>query len=97
MTRRALELQDTRVRLYARQQGLCKACKQPISYTDCQLAHRIANTKTNRRVYGEEVVDHWMNKALTHAGNCNDSMNLGMRPVEAGVLAALIRKEIEET
>ena len=63
-----------------------------------ELAHRIPDTKGNRRKYGSEILDHPDNLALVDARRgkaCNDAILLGAaRPVEREALAASIREKL---
>ena len=45
-----------------------------------QMAHRIANTKTNRRAYGSDVVDSYINLVPVATLQENARYNIGNRP-----------------
>lgn len=56
-----------------------------------QVAHRIADTKCNRKRFGAEIIDHQLNKATTHAGKCNDAMNCGFNPAKCAAIVDAIK------
>ena len=90
--RKAFERQEQRRRVFARWGYSCAVCGKPISEVEWpQLAHRIANTKPNRKRYGAPVIDHEANLRPVCSLACNDASNIGGRPVEAALLAAQIR------
>lgn len=74
------ELWEERLRIYSRDGGICQACGQPVDINSFEVAHKIANTKANRKHYGDAIIDHPLNKATTHAGRCNSAMNCGFKP-----------------
>lgn len=74
------ELWEERLRIYSRDGGICQACGEPVDINSFEVAHKIANTKANRKHYGEAIIDHPLNKATTHAGRCNSAMNCGFKP-----------------
>ena len=78
--RQRLELHEERLRIYARDHGICQACGEPVGINEFQVAHRIAATVCNIKRFGKKVVDHPLNKATTHSGACNDKMNCGFKP-----------------
>lgn len=92
VTRAGLALYEERLSIYSRDSGICQACGDPVDINSFEVAHRIANTKANRKRFGAHVIDHSLNKATTHPGRCNSAMNIGNNP---GKCAELIRR-IEE-
>jgi len=78
--RQRLELHEERLRIYARDRGICQACGEPVGVNEFQVAHRISNSVANRKRCGDEVIDHPLNKATTHSGRCNDFVNCGFKP-----------------
>lgn len=90
LTSAGLDAYEERVYIYNRDRGECQFCGEPVAFAKFQLAHRIANTKTNRKRWGAAVVDSPLNQCVTHPGRCNDGMNIGQRPVECAELAARI-------
>ena len=84
---------ELRLRLFSRWGYACSICGRPLAAdsASAQLAHRIANTKANRKRYGVLVIDHEANLRPVCSLTCNDKANIGGRPVEAALLAAQIR------
>lgn len=60
-----------------RSDGLCAVCGKPLNKGQPQYAHKIANTKTNRRKYGSFIIDHTLNGAMVCSLGCNQAMNIG--------------------
>jgi len=93
--RERIRLHEERLRIYVRDRGICKACGKPVDINGFQVAHRIANTVMNRKRFGDEVIDHILNKATTHPGRCNDAMNCFNNPVETDkIIRAIILEMI---
>ena len=78
--RERLERHEERLRIYARDRGVCQACGETVDINSFDVSHRIADTVANRKHWGAQVIDHPLNKATTHAGACNDAMNCGFKP-----------------
>jgi hypothetical protein len=93
VTRAGVEAQEEREAIYLRDRGICLACRKPVAFVDFEVAHRVADTKSNRRRYGDAVVDHPLNKATTHRGACNDAMNCGFRPAECEAIVRAIEAQ----
>ena len=91
ITRKGLEAYEERRAIYLRDRGLCQACMKSVAFSDFELAHRIANTKANRRRWGAEVIDHPLNKCIAHRGRCNDECNIGGRPASCAELVEQIK------
>lgn len=87
ITAAGLDAQEEREAIYRRDGGICQTCKKPVAFDAFELAHRIANTKANRRRWGAEIIDHPLNKATTHRGRCNSATNIGGNP---GACAELV-------
>ena len=60
--------------------GVCEVCGKPLTPSTWQGAHRIANTKANRKKYGGFVIDHPLNIAIVCSLACNQSCNIGFNP-----------------
>ena len=90
--RKRLEKYEERLRIYARDHGICQACGLPVVVNNFEIAHKIANTVVNRKRFGAEVIDHPLNKATTHPGRCNSAMNCGFRPDECRRIVEAIRE-----
>jgi hypothetical protein len=79
-----------RDRILARDGGECHYCGKMIPRDQRQIAHRIANTDTNRTAYGDKYVDHDFNLVTTCSLYCNGRMNIGNKPAIAQRLIDLI-------
>lgn len=55
--------------------GVCEVCGKIL--TTWQGAHRIANTKANRKKWGDFIIDHPLNIAIVCSLKCNDKCNIG--------------------
>lgn len=60
--------------------GFCEVCGTPLSRYKMQMAHKIGNTITNRRKYGDFVVDHFLNVGMTCSLECNGKLDISMNP-----------------
>ncbi len=54
------------------------------------IAHRIAKTKTNYKIYGKDVIDHNFNLVPYCDLDCNASVNIGMNKGKSILLSNLI-------
>ena len=72
-------------------------CNQPLALSDCQLAHRIPQTKYNLRTYGKTVLHHEYNLAAVCSLRCNSAVLLSpaTHPIEAAKLIERIQKHLE--
>ena len=70
--------------------GVCEVCGRPLIDGQPQGAHRIANTKTNRFLWGANVIDHPLNMAMTCSLKCNQAANIGQNPGECWKLVKKI-------
>lgn len=70
--------------------GECEICGASLTNSNAQMAHRIANTKTNRALYGDIVVDSVLNVAFVCSLKCNDACNIGNNPLACYELAKKI-------
>jgi len=81
-----------KIKVAERDQYICQTCFQRAD-PGC-IAHLIADTKANRKIYGNHIIDHPLNKKWTHISNkCNDAWNIGNNP---GKCKKLICKILEE-
>jgi len=79
----------------SRDNGICQCCGK-YCWNNGNVAHRIAQTKTNIKIYGKKVIDHTYNKVWTcFSFNCNDSFNVGNNPGKCNTLVHLINKQID--
>lgn len=83
-------LEDIRRFVYIRDSWRCKLCGKPAT----QIAHKIAQTKTWIKKYGEAVIHHPLNMESVCSLACNDACNIGNNPVEREKLVAKIREAI---
>ena len=67
----------------------CQSCGKPAK----QMAHRIANTKTNRKVYGNKI-DHNENLVSVCCLDCNGTYNIGNNPVKSAKLINIINEKV---
>ena len=89
MTARArFDANERREELFALAYYTCKVCGHPLHWQGtAQLAHRIAQTKSNIQRYGAHVVHHDKNLVPVCSLRCNDACNIGFNPVAAQELA----------
>ena len=78
--RKRFEQHEERLEIYARDRGICQACGKFVDINSFEVAHKIANTVSNRKRFGNNVIDHPLNEATTHPGRCNDLTNCGFKP-----------------
>ena len=93
--RDAFRLYETKLRIHARDKGRCQypGCTAP----GFNLAHRIAQTKINIKLYGKDVIHHDDNLVLVcSCQEHNDYFNIGNRPAEREALVQQIREKIKE-
>ena len=79
--REKLDFAERKLEIYIGCEGICDVCGKHTKFNDCQLAHRIPQTKYNLRTYGKEVIHHEKNLALVCSLQCNGRVNIGHRPV----------------
>lgn len=76
--------------------GRCEVCGKPLYMGQVQGAHRIGNTKANRKKYGDFVLDHRYNIGMTCSLKCNAELDISMKPNECIRLCIKIYKAEEE-
>lgn len=77
--------------------GVCYVCKKPLSGSQIQYAHRIANTKTNRAKYGSFIIDHTLNGEIVCSLACNQSLNIGFNKGAClGLIADIVLFEMRK-
>jgi len=98
MDRKSQEIMEKKIYLLAKNGGRCEVCHQPLALSDCQLAHRIPQTKYNLKTYGKTVLHHEYNLAAVCSLGCNSAVLLSpaTHPIEAKALIGRIKKNIEE-
>ena len=71
----------------------CQKCDKYLGSNGC-IAHRIAQSKANYKKYGSKIIDHEFNKVYSCiTNNCNDSFNIGNKPLICEKLVKLIRED----
>lgn len=90
-----LERDEERLAIFERDGWRCKCCGRSVySQGVPQLAHLLANTESNRKKYGDCVIDHPDNRVATCSLYCNSKMNIGFKTAEAEELADSIRDKL---
>jgi hypothetical protein len=90
------KLRDLRFRIFSEQSGRCFFCGEPVSITQMELAHRISQSKTNLKLWGEAVIHHRLNLRGTHPGRCNSRVSLNPDSIEAEDLVRDIQRSIKK-
>ena len=86
---------EIRQHVFRRDRWICRTCFESVHrHGTPQIAHKIADTKSNRKMYGDAVVDHPDNLAATCCLACNSAQNIGFKTVQAAELAAAIKEKI---
>ena len=96
MDRKSQEIMEKKIYLLAKNGGQCEVCHQPLALSDCQLAHRIPQTKNNLKTYGKTVLHHEYNLAAVCSLGCNSAVLLSpaTHPIEAAELITKITMNI---
>jgi hypothetical protein len=92
--RSKLDLYEQRLEIYNRDGGICQHCGEPVDINSFQTAHVIADTVAMRKKYGACVIDHILNRVTTHAGKCNDLVQVTFNPIKREELADKIRDQL---
>ena len=97
MDRKSQEIIEMKIYLLAKQGGRCEKCHQPLALSDCQLAHRIPQTKYNLKTYGKTVLHHEYNLAAVCSLGCNSAVLLSpaTHPLEAKSLIGRIQDDLK--
>ena len=78
MSRKSLQIMETREKLWTRSRGMCEHCGGPIDYMGFEMAHVIPQRKHWLKRYGEQVIHHPDTIRATHAtARCNNGVSLG--------------------
>jgi len=94
ITRGGVDALEERRAIYLRDRGQCKSCGKRVAFDAFQLAHRIANTKANRKRWGSSVIDHPLNRVVVCPdASCNDEQNIGGDLAACRELFRLIQNE----
>jgi len=88
--RQSLEASEQKEQIFRDADYRCEVCgKSVYAYGTPQLAHRIAQTKSNIKRYGIQVIHNQLNLAPVCSLRCNDKCNIGNRPEQ---VKELVRK-----
>lgn len=78
--------EQKKTELMINQNSCCKACEKPFIFGEkIELAHGLINSVSNKKLFGEKIIDHVLNLSATHSGACNSKMliNRATQPVKA--------------
>jgi hypothetical protein len=92
--RSRLETYEQRLEIYRRDEGICQYCGKPVDINHFETAHLIANTVAMRKKYGACVIDHILNRVVSHSGKCNTLSQVTNKPVKREELADKIRDQL---
>ena len=97
MDRKSQEIIEMKIYLLAKNGGQCEVCHQPLALSDCQLAHRIPQTKYNLRTYGKTVLHHEFNLVAVCSLGCNSAVLLSpaTHPIESKALIGRIQDDLK--
>ncbi len=86
--REKFKIAESKREIFARDNWECQVdgCQERAT----QIAHRIAQTSTNLRIYGEEIVHHGYNLVAVCSLEHNALFNIGNNPGAAELLVSLI-------
>ena len=90
------KIRSMKFHIFSAQSGRCFTCGEPVAITAMELAHRISQSKTNLKLWGEAVIHHKMNLRGTHPGRCNSRVSLNPDSIEAEKLVYAIQKELKK-
>ena len=89
--REKFEAEERKIEILSAYNYSCVQCGRPAIF----LAHRIAQTKNNIKRYGTAIIHHEKNMRPVCANQrCNDSVNIGNKPMEVEELVREIQAEI---
>jgi hypothetical protein len=91
------KIREMKFRIFSEQSGRCFACGEPVSITQIELAHRISQSKTNLKLWGEAVIHNRLNLRGTHPGRCNSGVSLNPDSIEAEDLVRDIQRAIKKS
>lgn len=96
ITAAGLDAQDERAAIYRRDHARCQACGHLVAVDSFELAHRIADSVAMRKKYGSAIIDHPLNRCVTHRGACNSAVLVTHNPVAREALVDRIFAEIDK-
>ncbi len=77
--------------------NVCEVCGKQLTLSTWQGAHRIANTKANRKKWGDFIIDHPENIAIVCSLKCNHVCNIGYNPGEClRLVQKIINQELKK-
>jgi len=91
------KIREMKFRIFSEQSGRCFFCGEPVSITQIELAHRISQSKTNLKLWGEAVIHHRMNLRGTHPGRCNSRVSMNPMSLEAERLIHDIQRDLKRS
>jgi hypothetical protein len=94
MSRKDIDIHDTRQTLWARSRGRCEVCGELLNPATWQMAHRIPQTKAFLRAHGAKVIHHPLNLSAAHP-MCNVKVSLQNKPMERARLVQRIEEEMQ--
>lgn len=95
-SRQSLEVSEQREQIFRDADYRCEVCgKSVYTYGTPQLAHRIAQTKPNIKMYSLLVIHHRLNLAPVCSLRCNDKCNIGNRPEQVKELVSKIKESMQ--
>ena len=87
-----IKLNDTkRLQVFSRDNYTCQKCGKPAT----EIAHRIANTKSNALTCSKNVINHPFN-LVASCQKCNDYFNIGNKPEIAKRLVELTKTNLHK-
>lgn len=93
--RERLGIYEERIAMYNECRGICAYCGKRVGMDEFQIAHKIPNSPTWLKKYGKEIIDHKLNKCVTHRGACNDLVQVTNKVVEREELIDRILEAID--
>jgi hypothetical protein len=94
------KLREIKIKKYFAQNKCCGVCGKLIpgrNLFSSEIAHRIPQTKSNLKKYGEEIIHHDLNTVLVDSKKCNSAVLIGQKPVRIAELVEKIKKALDKT
>ena len=77
------KIQEMKEQKMIDQHGVCAGCHKSFRIGDItELAHILPKRKYLLKLYGYEVINHYLNIELTHTGYCNSSVQISPNKIE---------------
>lgn len=92
-------LRETKLRKYIQQYCRCEICGKrvlPENVFTMELAHKIIQSKQNKKKYGEEIIHHDNNMILVCSKTCNTTAIIKFNSLSEKKLVEEIKKEIKQ-